>query len=272
MNLKSRAEAADWSAVRPLKRRTRCEVELSLSHAKKIRNQTPPRELYWQSRTESPMIKTLLIPGADGSPTPHWQHWWASVDPTARIVELGSCAKPCADHWMTEIAGAVLVHPGAVLVGHSLGAIAAVHALVHWPYLEVGGALIVAPVETEGTGFGPILQRPLSVPSIVAASRNDSAMAQNRSRALADAWGANFADLGAAGRICAESGFGPWPEGRRMRDLLETLEVSATPVASKHSASAKAQASTATGLNAWQIRYHKPQHDAMRRDQLEASA
>jgi predicted alpha/beta hydrolase family esterase len=32
------------------------------------------------------MIKTLLIPGLDGSPTPHWQHWWAAIDPTAKIV------------------------------------------------------------------------------------------------------------------------------------------------------------------------------------------
>lgn len=33
------------------------------------------------------MIKTLLIPGRDGSPAPHWQDWWAATDPTALTVD-----------------------------------------------------------------------------------------------------------------------------------------------------------------------------------------
>lgn len=33
------------------------------------------------------MIHTLILPGLDGSPAPHWQHWWAQRDPHALLVE-----------------------------------------------------------------------------------------------------------------------------------------------------------------------------------------
>ena len=68
------------------------------------------------------MIRTLLLPGLDGSAAPHWQHWWERMDPTARIVDQKCWHRPRADQWLTEIAGALLLHPGAVLVAHSLGA------------------------------------------------------------------------------------------------------------------------------------------------------
>ncbi|MGY9047773.1 hypothetical protein P775_00530 [Puniceibacterium antarcticum] len=173
------------------------------------------------------MIRTLLIPGLDGSPAPHWQHWWERVDPTARIVEQKSWSKPCPDQWLTEIAGAVLVHPGAVLVGHSLGAIAVARVLSQWPQLNVGGALLVAPAETAHddriAAFGKIPEGPLDVPTIVVASQNDPWMEQSRAQALAESWDADFIDMGDAGHINVESGFGPWPEGRAMRDLLWSL-------------------------------------------------
>lgn len=173
------------------------------------------------------MIRTLLIPGLDGSPAPHWQHWWERVDPSARIVEQKSWSRPCPDQWLTEIAGAVLVHPGAVLVGHSLGAIAVARVLSQWPQLNVGGALLVAPADTvrddRTAPFGKIPERPLGIPAIVVASQNDLWMEQSRARALAESWDADFIDMGDAGHINVDSGFGPWPEGRAMRDLLWTL-------------------------------------------------
>ncbi|PKQ12669.1 MAG: hypothetical protein CVT70_08420 [Alphaproteobacteria bacterium HGW-Alphaproteobacteria-1] len=173
------------------------------------------------------MIRTLLLPGLDGSPAPHWQHWWERMDPTARIVEQKCWARPRSDQWLTEIAGALLLHPGAVLVGHSLGAVAAVQLLSRWPQLKIGGALLVAPAETSRdprtAAFGRIPEGPLHVPAIVVASRNDPWMSQPRARALAKRWGAEFVDMGEAGHINVASGFGPWPEGRALRDLIWSL-------------------------------------------------
>lgn len=173
------------------------------------------------------MIRTLLLPGLDGSPASHWQHWWERMDPTARIVEQKCWERPRSDQWLTEIAGALLLHPGAVLVGHSLGAVAAVQLLARWPQLKVGGALLVAPAETSRdprtAPFGKIPEVPLHVPTIVAASRNDPWMSQPRARWLAKRWGAEFVDMGEAGHVNVASGFGPWPEGRALRDLIWSL-------------------------------------------------
>ncbi|WP_417674350.1 RBBP9/YdeN family alpha/beta hydrolase [Pseudodonghicola sp.] len=166
------------------------------------------------------MIQTLLLPGLDGSPAPHWQHWWAQSDPTARIVEQGSWSRPCPDLWLTEIAGALLQHPGAVLVGHSLGAVAAVKLLTQWPQLRVSAVLLVAPAETTRDprlcGFGDLPERPLPVAATMVASRDDPWMSFPRASALARAWGAELVDMGRAGHINAEAGFGPWPEGKRL--------------------------------------------------------
>jgi predicted alpha/beta hydrolase family esterase len=61
------------------------------------------------------------------------------------------------------------------------------------------------------------------VPTIVAASRNDPWMDQPRARWLAKRWGAEFVDMGEAGHVNLASGFGPWPEGRALRDLIWSL-------------------------------------------------
>ena len=37
-----------------------------------------------------------------------------------------------------------------------------------------------------------------------------------RARAFADAWGSRFVEIGAAGHINGDSGFGEWPEGEQM--------------------------------------------------------
>lgn len=170
------------------------------------------------------MIRTLLIPGLDGSPAPHWQQWWAATDPTAKIVEQHSWSKPRPETWLTEIAAATLLHPGSVLVGHSLGAIAVVRLLASWPQVKIAGAMLVAPAEPSKcsriASFGPIPERSLNARVVVAASRNDPWMEQDQARRLADRWEADFIDMGDAGHINIASGHGPWPAGKALRDLL----------------------------------------------------
>jgi predicted alpha/beta hydrolase family esterase len=170
------------------------------------------------------MHKTLILPGLDGSPAPHWQHWWAATDPNALIVEQRDWAKPTHEAWEAELAGAILNHPGCILVGHSLGAVLAARILTRWPQLKVSAALLVAPADPDRSrrlaSFAGLPEQSLDVPATVVASRNDPWMPFARSRHLANLWGADLIDMGFAGHINVASGFGPWPGALVLRDQL----------------------------------------------------
>jgi uncharacterized protein len=175
------------------------------------------------------MTKTLIVPGLDGSPAPHWQHWWAATDPNALMVDLSDPARPVPAVWEIDLASMVLQHPDCILVGHSLGAVLIARLLATWPHLRVSAAMLVAPAETAGNDrigqFGPVPERSLDVPTKLVASRNDPWMRFDRSRTLARAWGSDLVDLGNAGHINVASGFGPWSLGKVMRDELQRRSV-----------------------------------------------
>lgn len=170
------------------------------------------------------MIHTLILPGLEGSPVPHWQHWWAQRDPHALLVEQRDWTAPTPEAWEAEIAGAVLTHPDCILVGHSLGAVVAVRLLTKWPQLRVRGTLLVAPTEPQVSPklsrFHPMPLGALRIPATVVASRNDPWMSFARARELSRSWEAALLDLGLAGHINTASGFGPWPLGLALRDEL----------------------------------------------------
>jgi predicted alpha/beta hydrolase family esterase len=56
----------------------------------------------------------------------------------------------------------------------------------------------------------------LRFPSIVVASSDDPYLTLDRARAFAEAWGSRFVEIGPAGHINADSGYGEWPEGEQM--------------------------------------------------------
>jgi predicted alpha/beta hydrolase family esterase len=183
--------------------------------------------VFWEKRRRR-MIRTLLVPGLDGSPAPHWQHWWAATDPAARIVKQQSWSIPEPDAWLEALTAAILAHPNALLVGHSLGAVAIVHLLAKRPKLHIGGAMLVAPAEPSRSvrteSFGPIPECSLNIPALVVSSRNDFWMGQEQARELAQAWGADFIDMGDAGHINTESGFGPWHRGKFFADRIAGVQ------------------------------------------------
>ncbi len=171
-------------------------------------------------------MTTLIIPGLDGSRDGHWQQWWLGVDPDAREVKLTELENPVPAAWELELVSAILDHPGAILVGHSLGAVLAARVLTRWPHLDVKGVLLVAPAEDashpRAKAFTPLPEMPLLRPATVVASLDDPWMSHARSRKLAGFWQARFVTLDNAGHINIESGFGPWPLGLALRDdLLE---------------------------------------------------
>lgn len=188
------------------------------------------------------MTKTLIVHGLDGSPAPHWQAWWAATDPTALMVDLPQPHHPLPEAWEAELAGMILRHPDSIVVGHSLGAVVIARILAKWPQLRIGAAMLVAPAETLGSDrighFGPIPEHAFDVPALVVASTTDPWMSLRRADGLARSWGADLINLGAAGHINAAAGYGPWPQGKTLRDHLvaritPALRVAAAPLPRK---------------------------------------
>lgn len=163
----------------------------------------------------------LIVPGYKGSPENHWQTRWERKLSTARRVPQAEWTKPVREDWTRAVAEAVnSTQRPAVIVAHSLGVAAAVHAVEQFQK-PVIGAFLVAPPDVENAAirprhlqtFGPYPRDPLPFPSVVIASRNDIFCTFNTAEDIAGAWGSLFVDAGESGHLNAESGHGPWPEG-----------------------------------------------------------
>jgi predicted alpha/beta hydrolase family esterase len=173
-------------------------------------------------------MAVLIFPGLGGSGEGHWQRHWASELPDARLVEQSDWSRPVLSEWLDKAIAAIAANPGAVLVGHSLGAVLIAHLGSLRPDLPIRGALLVAPADVDETspsltrarGFGPLPTTSLPFLSIVVASRNDPYMRFDRARVLSRLWDAALVDLGNAGHINIDSGHGRWLEGRLLIDRV----------------------------------------------------
>jgi predicted alpha/beta hydrolase family esterase len=168
----------------------------------------------------------LFIPGHGNAGPDHWQSRWQSKLASARRVEQASWVDPVREHWVQAISDAVnAARKPVVLVAHSLGIAAALHALPDCRG-KVAGAFFVAPPDLQQPGalppglrrdrlkaFGPYPSDPLPFPSITIASRNDPYGSYEHAGDVANAWGSLLVDAGNSGHINVESGHGPWPEG-----------------------------------------------------------
>jgi predicted alpha/beta hydrolase family esterase len=178
------------------------------------------------------MTTTLIVPGLYGSGEDHWQSWWLDVDVTARLVAQDDWNRPNLDQWSDRLAAGIADAPGAILIGHSLGCALIVHLARRRPELDIGGAMLVAPADIEAgdwaipgvAAFAPMPLARLEFPALVVASRDDPYVGFTRACGFAEAWGARFVDLGWSGHINPLSGFGPWPEGRRLAASLRPPE------------------------------------------------
>lgn len=171
----------------------------------------------------------IIVPGLGGSGRGHWQSYWLGDRRGAVQVEQRDWERPDRDEWVAELHSTVQRATGpVVLVAHSLGC----HTVAHWAQrhvAQVRAALLVAPPDIDHSvshgapiaGFGPPAADPLPFPAVLAASSTDPWAGIACSRLLAEQWGARFVDLGEAGHVNSEAGFGPWPQGEELlRDLL----------------------------------------------------
>lgn len=176
------------------------------------------------------MTTTLIIPGLNSSGPSHWQTWLEERIPRTARVTQSDWHDADLPEWASRVRREIFRASGLVfIVAHSFGALAAVQA-AHDHAHRVLGALLVAPADPAMFGVTEYLpSEPLGFPTTVVASTNDPWMAVERAARWADLWEAEFVNLGAAGHINADSGFGPWPEAlaliarlQRKSDTRET--------------------------------------------------
>jgi predicted alpha/beta hydrolase family esterase len=179
------------------------------------------RRIVMATSPNSAAAHVLTVPGLHGSGDAHWQGWIEGQFPCSARVMQQDWSAPALDDWAAEVrsAAAALAAP-VIVVAHSFGCLAAVHAL-RGSAGNVCAALLVAPADPLRFSIDPhTLQACLPVPSVVVGSENDPWLSAAQARGFAQHWGSAFVSLGHAGHINAESGFGPWERGRL---LVQTM-------------------------------------------------
>lgn len=179
----------------------------------------------WQAN-----LRYLIVPGLRNSGPGHWQtHWEQALD--ASRVEQADWNTPDLERWSAQVVAAVNPDPRpVVLIAHSFGTLASVHALRRVAP-KVRGLLLVAPAAPEKFGITRLLpQAPLGIPSILVGSQSDPWLSQSRARALAATWDSEFLSLGDAGHVNTESGYGPWADGLNLLERLEAKHEAPRPL------------------------------------------
>jgi uncharacterized protein len=166
----------------------------------------------------------LIVSGLWNSGPDHWQTHWERKYPAWTRVAHRDWNAPERDEWVAELDAAIAACQGRpILVAHSLGCMLVAQWARSGSPLKAAGAFLVAPSDTEAASypidpndFSPVPLERLPFPSIVVASSNDDYARIERSRAFARAWGSRLVELGDAGHVNADSGYGPWPEGEAL--------------------------------------------------------
>ncbi|WP_088348241.1 MULTISPECIES: alpha/beta hydrolase [Rhodomicrobium] len=171
------------------------------------------------------MQRILILPGLRGSGPRHWQSWFEKRLTHSIRVNQRDWNTPDLPVWSERVRLEIERAPGPVLlVAHSFGCLAAIHASSH-ASTRIAGAMLVAPADPKMFGIEPQVPKdPLRFPAIVVASETDCWISLGKARSLAQSWGAEFVNAGAAGHINVASGHGRWPEGL---DILKRLQHSA---------------------------------------------
>jgi hypothetical protein len=163
----------------------------------------------------------LIVPGLRNSGPGHWQRHWLRALRNAKLVDQTDWNTPTLGDWVGSLVQSIRDNPGAILIGHSLGCALVAHVARLRGNKGIAGALLVAPADVNRQGpagallegFSPIPLLPLPFPSTVIASQTDPYVTLDRAEQFARSWGASFVNLGDAGHINVDAGYGDWPDG-----------------------------------------------------------
>lgn len=168
----------------------------------------------------------VLVPGFKNSRTEHWQSFWERDIGLFKRISQRHWDQRDIELWVDAIMRLVseLKRP-AILIGHSLGALASVCVIAN-KHPSIVGAMFVAPAEPIRLGIEvDVPDAKLPIPTVLVASHTDPLLPFDRAQALAETWGSELVDLGEAGHINSEAGFGRWPYGLTvLAELIERIE------------------------------------------------
>lgn len=166
----------------------------------------------------TPAARLLVIPGLNDSGPTHWQTWLEAGHRHAVRVVQHRWSEPDLARWAGRIASTIeRAGPGPwVAVAHSFGVLALAAHLKSAPRAPIAAALLVAPADPAKWGLGEHLPADgLGCPATLVASQTDPWLRFAEARHWAQRWRATLVNLGDAGHINAESGFGPFPFARQ---------------------------------------------------------
>jgi len=167
------------------------------------------------------MSNILIVPGLHGSGPAHWQSWFEQKLQNTIRVEQNDWTEAYLPRWAGAVRHELAKTNGHVwIIAHSFGCLAAAHAAADYRD-KVAGIMFVAPADPDKFGVSSVLpSERLDFPSVVVASSTDPWMRLTRAAYWADIWGSRLINIGNAGHINIDSGFGPWQEGL---DIFEQL-------------------------------------------------
>lgn len=175
------------------------------------------------------MTPTLILPGLNGSDEGHWQRFWLKDDANSLLVEQDDWTSPKVETWTKRLEQVLQQEGPAYIVAHSLGCLLAARC-ADGPYARlIKGALLVAPCDLSTTEklhpgaihFGRMPTRALPFPTITVGSLDDIYMPLESLSLYGRLWKTEIKNLGQAGHINIESGFGRWTGGYGLLSLLK---------------------------------------------------
>lgn len=170
---------------------------------------------------------TLFIPGFHGSGPAHWQSWAQSRLKGSTTLHGVDWEVPSITAWADQAHRqlAALDRP-ALLVAHSFGCLVAATIAAEKP-AAVAGIIFVAPANPQRFAASGGLRQPGSkaatvadilpeslpatLSSVILASEDDPWLTLSAALELKERWHSHFVNLGEAGHVNVESGYGPWP-------------------------------------------------------------
>lgn len=156
--------------------------------------------------------RLLIVPGLHDSGPAHWQTWLHGLHPAALRVRQDDWSTPDLPRWADRIGETLADTAGPVLaVAHSFGCLALAQLLGRGE-TRIAAALLVAPADPARFGLQQgVHAEPLPARCTLVASNTDPWMAASEALRWARCWDARYLNLGDAGHINAEAGFGPLP-------------------------------------------------------------
>jgi predicted alpha/beta hydrolase family esterase len=174
------------------------------------------------------MTNYLIVPGLGGSGPDHWQTYFESTGTNFHRIIQKDWDAPDINEWVETIDNAISAYDPqtVVLVGHSLGC-PTIATWASYTSEKIKGALLVAPPDIEAfqkklhiTLFKNLPTDKIQFPTIVVASTNDHWSGIQKAEWNARQWGSEFINIGEAGHINDQSGFGKWEEGLKILHRL----------------------------------------------------